>query len=83
MEYIDHLEAGNLIIDVDGMFMITDCKDCNDEVTVMHLADGSLELKYIDSLLEEINSPISSIDFLNSIEELEDWLKKPKGTWKW
>lgn len=81
-EYISVLKPGNVVIDVSGMYMITDCEDDDDKVTVLNLSDGTLESKYTESVLNDINFDLS-IDFLESINEVEDWMKKQKGTWKW
>ncbi|MGX6978985.1 hypothetical protein ACWN8V_06980 [Vagococcus elongatus] len=81
-EYISVLKPGNVVVDVSGMYMITDCEDDDDKVTVLNLSDGTLESKYTESVLSDINF-VLSIDFLESINEVEDWMKKQKGIWKW
>ena len=81
-EYISVLKPGNVVIDVSGMYMITDCEDDDDKVTVLNLSDGTLESKYTESVLNDINFDWPT-DFLDNIDEVEGWIKKQKGTWKW
>lgn len=81
-EYISVLKPGNVVVDVSGMYMITDCEDDDDKVTVLNLSDGTLESKYTESVLNDINFNWPT-DFLDSIDEVEGWTKKQKGIWKW